>query len=162
MTVNFTPIPEREQHVQKLVEYLSEVGQPGAAIGYVDIEMATGLPMKTPEQRKCFDAALKRMKLWPPIRKKGWGVILQSPENATDVISVEFHRTRRRIGRYARVGHNLLARHGEKMTQYNKNILLQDVALAGALKASATAHHVTREASLNAGKPPAPMLPKKI
>lgn len=156
--MNITPIPERERLVTLLVEYLAKFAE-GSAIGYVDIERDTGVSMQNEAQRRLLRSALRRLKLLY-VLKYGWGVILSSADNAEEISSNRFRKARTAIGRFGRTAEALVTKHGPQMTAYNRNILLQDVGLAGALRASAKAHHVTREASLSAGKPPAPMLPK--
>lgn len=158
MTMNFTPVPEREQQVQLLVDYLAKQ-KPGTYIGYVETAQATGVSHAS--LAVLLRVALRRLKC-PYIAKKGAGVVLSSPDNSGEVSAIKFRGTRRAIARFGKVAHRLIEMHGAEMSQYNLDVLLRDVSLAGALKAAASAHHVTREAALTSGKPPAPMLPKKV
>lgn len=118
---------ERAEAMRKLKQFFAE--QPvGAVVGYLDIEIKTGVDMKTSYGRSLARQAMDRIgRTRKTIPKFGWE--LSSPDNANELARTDRKKFANTVSRIRERADALVSEHADNMTQYERNRLLEHQAI---------------------------------
>lgn len=133
----FKTNPERQRRSALLKEFLA--GQPdGAVCSWVEIETATGVPMRTDSDRKLLYEMLHKLKReWIPIR--GSGIELSSGQNAIRALRLRDKRIGGALVRAGKADVRIQAQHLKEMSPEDREETIMRGALRGALLSGARA-----------------------
>ena len=128
----FEPNQKRRELIVAIIDFMR--AQPdGARITWVEIEQATGAPMRTNEQRALVREACAKLDR-AYIAIPGSGIELSSATNAAEIGNRETRKIGNAIERASTTVSAVISRHGNELSSEVQRGLLRVAGLAGALR----------------------------